>query len=291
MARPADRNAAGALPSEQGPPSELRYRHPRSLRRSLAELWVSRELVATLAERDLRARYKQAYLGFAWAFILPLLYMVVFTVFFKHVAKINTGTVPYALFTYVGLLPWTFFSGSISSAGSSLTGNLSVLNKVYCPREVFPLAAIALELVDMLIASAVLLILFGIFTYSPQPTAIYVPLILMIQLAFTLGVALIVSATTVYLRDMKHAISIILQLGLFATPVAYSLKEIPANLRSIYCFVNPLAPVIDAYRRTVLLNHAPDWKLLGLGALGACLVLYFGYRLFKRLEPGIADVA
>ena len=261
------------------------------MRRSLRELWASRELVATLAERDLRARYKQAYLGFAWAFILPLLYMVIFTVFFKHVAKIETGKVPYALFSYVGLLPWTFFSGSVSSGGGSLTGNLSVLNKVYCPREVFPIAVIVLEFVDMLIASVVLLILFGIFTYSPQPTAIYIPLLLVVQIVFTLGVALIVSSTTVYLRDMKHAISIVLQLGLFATPVAYALTEIPKGVRPFYCLINPLAPVIDGYRRTILLGHAPNWELLGLGAIGAFTTLYFGYKLFKRLEPGIADVA
>jgi len=275
----------------QEPPPELRYRHARSLPQSLKELWSARELIYTLAERDLRARYKQAYLGFAWAFIQPLLYMVVFTLFFKHVAKVNTGDVPYELFSYVGLLPWTFFSGAISGASVSLTNNLSVLNKVYCPREVFPIAVILVDVVDMLIASAVLLILFGAFAYSPQATAYWVPLILVVQMAFTLGVGLLVSSITVHVRDIKHAISIVLQLGLFATPVAYALSEIPKHLRPYYCLIDPLAPVIDSYRRTILLGDAPNWGLLGLGALGAFTMLAIGYRTFKRLEPGIADVA
>jgi ABC-2 type transport system permease protein/lipopolysaccharide transport system permease protein len=104
-------------------------------------------------------------------------------------------------------------------------------------------------------------------------------------------VALIVAAVTVYIRDVKHAVSIILQLGLFATPVAYALTEIPKGIRPLYCLVNPLAPVIDGYRKTILLGDAPDWGLLGLGAIGAFTTLLLGYTLFKRLEPGIADVA
>ena len=275
----------------EGPPPELRYRHTRSLSRAVRELWASRELIATLTERDLRSRYKQAYLGFAWAIILPLLYMVVFTVFFKKVAGVETGKVPYALFSYVGLLPWTFFSGAVSKASTSLVGNLSVLNKVYCPREVFPLAVITMELVDTLIASGVLLVLFGVSTYSPQTTSFWIPLLFVIQLAFTIGVSLIVSATTVYLRDIRHALSIVLQLGLFATPVAYALSEIPSGFRPVYCFINPLAPVIDGYRRAILLGADPKWDLLGLGALGAAITLVLGFMLFKRLEPGIADVA
>jgi ABC-2 type transport system permease protein/lipopolysaccharide transport system permease protein len=273
------------------PPASIRFRRRVSMVRGVRDLWHGRELIASLAERDLRARYKQAYLGFAWAVILPLVYMVIFSLFFKRVAKIDTGDVPYALFTYVGLLPWTFFSGSVSGGASSLTGNLSVLNKVFCPREIFPLAGMVVQFVDMLIATGVLLILFAIYTYPPQLAAVWIPVLLAVQIAFTIGVSLIVAVTTVFLRDIKHAVSIGLQLGLFATPVAYSLSAIPSDVRPFYCLVNPLAPVIDGYRETVLLGNAPDLGLLGLGAIGALVTLVGGYWLFKRLEPGIADVA
>jgi ABC-type polysaccharide/polyol phosphate export permease len=278
-----------SLPVE--PPPELRYRRVLSLRTALRELWRSRELVRTLAERDLRSRYKQASLGFAWAVILPLVFMVVFTVFFKNVAKINTGDIPYPLFAYLGLLPWTFFSSTVGSGSTSLSSNLSIINKVYCPREVFPLASAAVAAVDTAIATIALFALFAITGYPPSATAIWVPVLLIVLLMYTMGVTFALASSTVYVRDLKHALAIALQLGLFATPVAYSLDEIPSNLQPIYCFLNPLAPVIDGLRRTVLLDQQPDWPLLGLGALGATIALVFGYWLFKRLETGIADVA
>jgi ABC-2 type transport system permease protein/lipopolysaccharide transport system permease protein len=273
------------------PPPELRYRRTLSLPTAVRELWLARELVRTLAERDLRSRYKQASLGFAWAVILPLVFMVVFTVFFQKVANIDTGDVPYPLFAYLGLLPWTFFSNTVGNGASSLSSNLSIINKVYCPREVFPLAAAAVAAVDTAIATIALFVLFAITGYAPTATAIWVPVLLLVLLAFTLGIAFGLAAATVYIRDLKHALAIALQLGLFATPVAYSLSEIPSDLQPIYCFLNPLAPVIDGLRRTVLLDQQPDWSLLGLGALGATLALVGGYWLFKRLETGIADVA
>lgn len=257
----------------------------------MAELWRARELAWTLAERDLRARYKQTFLGFSWAVITPVLLMVVFNVFFKRVARIDTDPVPYALFSYVGLLPWTFFSSSVSGAGMSLTANMSLLNKVYFPREVVPIATTLVAAVDMGIATAILGFLFAIYTFAPKAESIWVPVILIVQLAFTLGIGLIVSVVNVYVRDLRQGLSMILQLGLFATPVVYGIEEIPKALRPLYAVVNPLAPVIDAYRRTVLMGQAPRLGLLLLGAVSSAAVLLGGYALFKRLETGIADVA
>ena len=136
----------------EAPPAELRFRRRIRVGASLRELWLSRELIRSLAERDLRARYNQAFLGFAWAILTPVALMVVFTVFFQGVAKIDTGGVPYALFAYVGLVPWTFFSTSVSQGGQSLLTNTNVLTKVYCPREVFPLASVVVAAVDAVIA-------------------------------------------------------------------------------------------------------------------------------------------
>jgi ABC-type polysaccharide/polyol phosphate export permease len=207
------------------------------------------------------------------------------------VADVDTGGVPYELFAYVGLLPWTFFSESVSTGSTSLVSNLSLLNKVYCPREVFPLASTGVAATDTAVALVILGGLFGVNAFAPKATAVWIPVLLLVQLAFTLGVALIISSIVVYLRDLRHVLPVLLQLGLFATPVAYGLDAVPGSLHWLYALLNPLAPVIDGYRRAILLGHAPDWSLLGLGALSATVVLAGGYLLFKRLETGIADVA
>lgn len=268
-----------------------RFKRRVRLREALRELVVARELVRSLAERELRARYSQAVLGFAWAVLTPVVLMLVFTVFFRRVAKIDTGSTPYALYAYVGLLPWTFFSSSVALGGQSLIQNLSLLNKVYCPREVFPLASVLVAALDMVVSSAVLGVLFVITGFAPKATSVWVPVMLAIQVAFTLGVVFAISSMAVYLRDLRHVLPIILQLGLFATPVAYALEAIPSAWRRLYAFANPLGPVIDSYRRTVLLGKAPDWSLLAPAAATAALVLLGGYWLFKKLETGLADVA
>ena len=201
--------AATQTPS--GPPAELRFRPQLRLVASLRGLWRSRELVRSLAEREIRARYKQAVLGFAWALITPLALMLVFTAFFQRVAKVQTSGAPYALFAYLGLLPWTFFSTSMSQGGQSLILNTSLLNKVYCPREVFPLASVVVAGTDMAVATVALVVLFPIMGYVPRATSAWVPVLLLIQVAFTAGVTLAMSAVIVYLRDLRHALPILLQ--------------------------------------------------------------------------------
>ncbi len=276
---------------EPGPPRELLYRRRVGLVAAARELWASRELVWTLAERDYLARYKQAVLGFGWALFTPVALMVVFTVFFRRVADVDTGGAPYPLFSYLGLLPWTFFSTSISQGGLSLITNKMLLNKVYCPREVFPVSSVVVAGIDTAIALLALGALFVIYGFVPRLTSVWVPVLLLIQVTFTTSVALISSAVVVHLRDIRHALPILLQLGLFATPVAYGIDTIPAHLRGLYSVLNPLAPVIDGYRRTVLLGQQPAWDLVGLGGASSVVLLLVGYRLFKRLETGLADVA
>lgn len=280
-----------AIASPTGPPPELRFRRRLVVGRSLRDVARSWELIRVLAERDLRARYKQAMLGIAWAVLTPLLLTLVFTVFFSRVAKVNTGGVPYPLFTYLGLLPWTFFSGSLSQGGLCLLNNVSLLNKVYCPREVFPIASVVVASVDMAVALPTLGVLLAIEAYAPKWTSVWVPVLLLVQVAFTLAVTMVTSVIVVYLRDVRHILPIVLQLGLFATPVAYGIQVVPRSLWWLYSALNPLAPVIDGYRRTVLLGQAPRLSLLAIGAASSAVWLFGGYLLFKRLETGIADVA
>jgi ABC-2 type transport system permease protein/lipopolysaccharide transport system permease protein len=273
------------------PADELRFRRGLRPLSSLREIVQRRELIWTLAERDLRARYKQAILGFAWAIVTPLVLMVVFTVFFKRVAHVETGDVPYPVFSYVGLLPWTFFAGALSVGSLSLLSNTSLLNKVYCPREVFPLASVVVASVDGAVSTLMLFVLFAITGFWPSATSYWVPVLLVVLFAFTIGVTLAFSALVVYLRDVRHVMPIILQLGLFATPVAFALAAIPKEGRAIYSFLNPLAPVIDGLRRTVLYGEPPQMTQLALGAISAFLCLIVGFLLFRKLETGIADVA
>jgi ABC-type polysaccharide/polyol phosphate export permease len=274
------------------PPPELRFRRRVRLFPSLRELVARRELVLSLAERDLRARYKQAVLGFSWAVVTPLLLMVAFSLVFPRVAKVSTGDIPYPLFSYLGLVPWAFFSTSVSQGGQSIINNASLQNKVYCPREVFPIASVAVASVDGLISSLVLCLLFPIFGVTPAPQSYWLPVLLAIQVAFTLGITMIISAVMVYLRDIRHVLPIILQLGLFATPVAFPLDQlVPTALQPLYVALNPLGAVIDGYRRTILYGQQPDLQLLAIAAISAAVYLLVGYEAFKRLETGFADVA
>lgn len=282
-----------------GPPHGLRYRRYIHLFSSAKTLWGRRELVWVVAERELRARYKQSNLGFAWSLITPIALMVVFSLFLQRVATINTDGVPYPLFSYIGLLPWGLFSHSISNGSQSLIMNVPILKKVACPREVFPLSAVIIALVDMFLATIALAVLFVIYGFTPKATSYWVPVIMIVQLCFTVGLVLIVSAATVYVRDLKHSVPLLLQLGLFATPVAYGMDAIPESIRGFYGYINPLAPVIDGYRRTVLgvkvdgviQGVPPDWNTFIPAAIAGVVVLVAGYAIFKKLETGIADVA
>ncbi|MGI8684994.1 MAG: ABC transporter permease [Acidimicrobiales bacterium] len=281
----------GVVDRPDGPPPELRFRRRVGLRQALRDLWRARELIRSLTERQLRARYKQAALGLAWAVITPLVYMVVFTLFFSRVADVDTGGAPYALFSYIALLPWTFFSTGVSQGALSLVSNMSLLNKVSCPREVFPLSSVAGAGIDTAIATLVLGVLFVVYGYAPRATSYWVPVLVLIGLVFTTAVSLVMAVLTVYLRDLRHVLPIFLQVGLFATPVAYGIEVVPADLRGLYSALNPIAPVIDGLRRSVLEGQAPRPGLVLIGAVSAVVQLVLGYRLFKRLETGIADVA
>jgi ABC-type polysaccharide/polyol phosphate export permease len=291
---PATAAARGQRPDAPVEPrQEIYFRRRLDLRTQVREVWHFRELALTLAERDLRARYKQAFLGFAWAILTPLMLMVAFTFVFTKFAKVDSHGVPYALFAYVGLLPWTFFNGAVSSGGTSLINNMPVLNKVYCPRELFPIAAMAVVAVDSVISVFVLAVIFVITHTVPHIEGLYVFVLLPVLLIFTLAVTLATSALLVFLRDLRHALPLLLQFALFATPVAYGLDAITHSRTTllVYSAVNPLGPVIDGFRRTLLFGQAPDWSALGVGTASSVLLLAISYKLFKRLETGFADIA
>jgi ABC-2 type transport system permease protein/lipopolysaccharide transport system permease protein len=287
------RRATTPLATEPRP--EIWFKRRVRLTTAVRELWAFRELIVTLAERDIRVRYKQAALGIAWALITPLVMMIAFTVIFSKVAHVNTHMpgVPYALFSYMGLLPWTFFATALSGGGMSLVSNTALLNKLYCPREVFPIAAMIDAAVDAFISALVLVVLFPIEGFAPKLASLYLPLLMIPLFMFTLGVLLGVSAVLVYMRDLRMVLPLAIQMGLFVTPVIYSPKSISSHegVLVLYSVLNPLVPVLNGMRQTVLQGVAPNWLSLGAGSLTSLLVLVGGFVLFKRLETGIADVA
>ncbi len=268
-----------------------RFRRSDSLPDVLREVWRSIPLVRALAEREIRAQYKQAGLGIAWAIVNPVILMLVFTLLIRKAADIETHGVPPAIFSYVALVPWHFFSTGVTSGGLSIINQMALVNKIRCAREVFPLAAITTSGVNAIIASTVLLVLFVISWYPPKITSFWALLALPVQLAFTIAVALAASAITVYLRDVRHALPIIMQIGLLATPIFYDINTIDESWQIPYVIINPMAAVITTYRDCILFGNAPPWRLLIPAAISSVVMLYGAIRLFRRLELGFADVA
>jgi ABC-type polysaccharide/polyol phosphate export permease len=273
------------------PPRELLFKRRVSVFRGFRDVWRNREILRAMSERQIRARYKQALLGFLWVIITPLALMVAFTLVFQKVAKVDTEGVPYALFSYMGLLPWSFFNSSISTGATSMVTNVPLLNKIACPREIFPLSCVADATVDSFMAGIALGALFLVNGFMPKATSYWALLALPVQVIFTIGLTLLLSALVVYIRDLRHGMPLMLQLGLLVTPVAYGFNIIPRDFRWLYSLVNPLGPVIDTYRRSILMGKAPRFEYLGLGAAGAVLLLVISYWAFKRMETGLADVA
>ena len=265
----------------------------RSLRpaRLLGDLWRARTIVRTLTERDLRVRYKQSLLGFTWAVLTPLGLLVAFMIVFQRAADVETGGIPYPLFAFIGLVPWMFFSSALTTGGNSVLNDKALLSKAQFPREVFPLSGAAVAGVDALMGVVPLTVLFVAYGRAPAVTTPLAVLPLVVMIAFVTGLALLLSAVIVHLRDVRLALPLVLQILLFATPVGYSFDVVPADFRLAYSFLNPLGPVIDSFRRTVLMGQPPRWEYLGAASVTAAVLLVGGYLVFKRLETGFADVA
>ena len=253
-----------AIPAHPDP--ALRFHRPMQVGKFLAETWRTRSIVRALTERELRARYKQAALGAGWAFIGPIGYVLVFTLFFNKIAQVETDGVPYVLYSYVGLIPWTFFSSSLITGAQAPLANISLVNKINCPREIFTLSATATAAIDTGVTSLALPILFVATGTTPRAASVWIPVILVVQLAFGLGLALLLGAILVYIRDVRHILPILTQVLLFATPVAYGIDRIPPSWRTSYAFLNPMGPIIDSYRRAMLYGLPPDWSLFGISA-------------------------
>ena len=255
----------------------------------LVKLGRYRDLLYTLSVHRIKVRYKQSVLGGLWAILQPVSLMLMFTFIFSFVARMPSDGAPYAIFVYTALLPWNYFSSSVSNATGSLVNHAQFVTKVYFPREILPATYVIASLFDFVIASIVLV---GLMMYYRVPLTIHalwvVPIILIVT-CFALAMSLLLSATQVRFRDIGVAVPLLMQLWLFATPVIYPLSSVPVRFRSIYS-LNPMVGVIESFRQVSLRGAEPDYSSLLTAAVISVVLLCLSYIYFKHLESTMADI-
>ena len=256
---------------------------------TIRELWEYRELFYFLAWRDVKVRYKQTVLGVVWAVIQPLFTMVIFTVVFGQIANISSDGVPRPVFYFSALLPWFYFSSTLTSAGMSLVSNSGLLTKIYFPRIILPAAAVLVPLIDFLIGSVFLI---GFIVYYDIPVGwnlLLWPFLVVPLAMLAFGVGAFLAALNVTYRDVKYAIPFGIQLLLFMTPIIYPSSVFPERFRWLLA-LNPLSGLIEAFRYAVVPTYSIHWEVLGLSLAVTTALLVLGVVYFKRTEKAFADV-
>lgn len=253
----------------------------------LTEQVVFRELLLQMTRRDLLLRYKQTVMGFGWAVFMPLLNTIIFSVVFIRVAPLDTG-MPYPLYAYCGLVTWNFFASSLRFAVSSLTANSNLVTKVYFPREIFPFSTVVVSLVDFAVASVVLVLFMAYYRVGVAPTLLFLPVILIVHIAFTAGVALLLAMANLFYRDVKYLFEVVLMLWMFATSVLYPVTLAGGRLAEVLQ-LNPMTPIIEAYRSVLLRGEWPPAGPFALASGLAFLTLVVGWLVFHRAEFQFAE--
>lgn len=262
---------------------------PAYVLRKIPELFNYFDLFLTLSQHRVRVRYKQSALGLAWAILQPLALMGIYTVIFSVVTKMPSEGAPYSVFVYAALLPWTYFSNAISNSASSLVTHNTMITKVYFPREILPLTYVVAGFFDFLAASLVLAGMMLYYHMAVSWTVLYVIPILIVATAFIVSLALALSALQAQFRDIGLAIPLVLQVWTFASPVVYPLSSVPPRLLKWY-LLNPMAGVVENFRRVVLQRVAPDVPSLREAAIISAILLPLSYLYFKRREATLADI-
>jgi lipopolysaccharide transport system permease protein len=254
-----------------------------------SELWDYRELIAFLAWRDVKVRYKRAALGIAWALIQPLMTMVIFTVIFGRIAGLPSEGVPYPLFTLAALVPWQLFAGAVTAASNSLVGSAQLISKVYFPRLIVPMAGIGASMVDFAVGLLMVLLLMLWYGHPPTASLLVLPAFIVLAVITALGVGLWTSALSVKYRDVQYLMPFVMQVLLLASPVAYSAKVVPAGGLQLLYAVNPLVALIEGFRWALLGTAPPGWTI-AISITAALVVLTSGLFVFRRMEATFADV-
>jgi len=248
-----------------------------------------RDLLWLWTLREVQVRYKQSLLGIGWAVLQPLALTVIFTIVFSRLVQIDTGDIPYPIFSYTALVPWTFFATSLSFGIASLVNNMSLVSKIYFPREILPLASVGAAFVDFLVSAVILAGMMLIYRVPPGWVSLWVVPLLVVQIALTTAVVLLGSALLVFFRDVRFVVPLLIQVWFYATPIIYPVSLVPEQYRTLY-FLNPMAGIIDGYRRVLLSGEAPQFDALALGGVVTMILLVAGIGFFKRSEPAFADL-
>ncbi len=287
VAEPAA-GAAGTPSAEELPPTVIQ---PSSGWQALdlGELWRYRELIYFLAWRDIKVRYKQTVLGVAWALLQPLAATGLFTVFFGVLAGVPSDGLPYPLFAYAGLLPWTYFANATTKVGGSLVANTNLISKVYFPRLAIPLAGVVAGLVDFAIGFSLLVALLLFFGMAPGLTMLLVPVFVALAVLTALSIGVWLSALDVQYRDVRYVIPFLVQMWLFATPVVYPASLLPEKYRLLYG-LNPMVGVVEGFRWAVVGSGEPPTLLLAASGLVVLTLFVGGLYYFRHMESTFADV-
>jgi lipopolysaccharide transport system permease protein len=255
----------------------------------LREVWAYRELLYFFVWRDIKIRYKQTVIGAAWALLQPFVTMLVFTLFFGRLAKLPTNGLPYPIFYYCALLPWTYFATSLQNATNVIVEQQRLVTKVYFPRLVLPISAVVSGLVDFAIAFGILVALMGYYHISPTKSVLLLPAFLLLALVTALGFGLWLSALNAIYRDVRYILPFLIQFWMFASPVAYSTSLVPEHWRWAYG-LNPMAGVIEGFRWALTGKGLAPGPLCLASGCGVALVLLGGLFYFRRMEGSIVDV-
>lgn len=255
----------------------------------LDEVWAYRELLYFLTWRDIKVRYKQTVLGAAWAIIQPVFTMVIFSLFFGRLANIPSDDIPYPIFSYAALVPWTFFATGLSNSSNSLVGSANLIKKVYFPRLAIPIATVLSGVIDFTLAFVVLLGMMLFYGMMPTANIVWLPLLLLLALITSLGVGLWLSALNVQYRDVRYTIPFITQAWMFITPIAYPSSLLSEPWRTLYG-INPMVGVVEGFRWALLGTETAPGPIVIVSALTAIGLLVSGAYYFRRMEKGFADV-
>lgn len=255
----------------------------------LNELWEYRELIFFLTWRDVKVRYKQTALGAAWAVLQPLMTMLVFSLFFGRLGRIPSDGIPYSIFSFAALVPWTFFAYSLMQSSNSLVQSSNLIKKVYFPRLAIPLSSVMSGGVDFAIAFAVLLGMMPFYGIYPSWQVIYLPFFLLLAAVTSLGVGLWLSALNVQYRDVRYLVPFLTQFWMFATPIAYPSSLLEEPWRTVYG-INPMVGVVEGFRWALLGTSSAPGPMLAVSTVVAVVVLITGALYFRRMEKTFADV-
>ncbi len=256
--------------------------------KTLKEIYEYRQMIASLVKKDLRGRYKGSVLGFLWTFINPLLQLLVYSVVFSSVMRV-TNVDKYYLFLFVALIPWLFFSSSLTGGATTILSNKNMITKIYFPREVMPIAYVTSCFVNMLYSFIVVFIVIIFSGIGANPVSLlFLPLVMIIEYIFSLGIAMIVSAVNVYFRDLQHILGIISMAWMYFTPIIYSINDVPEEWQSFFK-LNPLCHIITAYRDILFYKIIPEMTGLLITGAVSVAVLVLGFAVFGKLKKRFAE--